>query len=154
MSRSASGPLGVRAAWCLSLWTTSLPEAGARSLRLLAALDAIWSRRALNMMSGRPLDAAAIDQVINEIINRERARIIGEAEGGLARGGGRRRRRSWRGPRPSGAISANPLHGSKWTNGRSAIASWRFATDGYRSNRSLPTPSAADTLLRRDPLTQ
>ena len=78
--------LGVRAAWCLSLRTTSLPEAAARSLRLLAALDAIWSKLDMNMMSGRPLDAAAIEQVVNEILIRELARIIGETEGGLARG--------------------------------------------------------------------
>jgi integrase len=39
----------------------------------------------MNMMSERPLPARAVEQVVGEILIRELARIIGEAEGSLAR---------------------------------------------------------------------
>lgn len=77
--------LGVRAVCCLSLRTTSLAEAAARSLQLLPALDAVWSWVDMNMMSERPMPASAVEQVVNEVLIRRLARIIDEAEGSLAR---------------------------------------------------------------------
>lgn len=77
--------LGVRAVCCLSLRTTSLAEAAARSLQLLPALETAWGWVDMNMMSERPLPVSAIEQVVNEVLIRELARIIHEAEGSLAR---------------------------------------------------------------------
>ena len=77
--------LGVRAVCCLSLRTTSLAEAAARSLQLLPALETAWGWVDMNMMSERPPPASAIEQVVNEVLIRELARNIHEAEGSLAR---------------------------------------------------------------------
>ena len=77
--------LGTRAAVCLSLRTASLAEAAARSLQLLPALETVWGWVDMNMVSARPMPASAIEQVVNEILIRELARIIHEAEGSLAR---------------------------------------------------------------------
>lgn len=77
--------LGVRAVVCLSLRTASLAEAAARSLQLLPALETVWGWVDVNMMSERPMPVAAIEQVVNEVLIRELARIIHQAEGSLSR---------------------------------------------------------------------
>ena len=77
--------LGIRAVWCLSLRTTSLAEAAARSIQLNPALDMALEWGEMNMMSERALTASAIDAVVNEVMIRELSRIIHDAEGSLAR---------------------------------------------------------------------
>lgn len=51
----------------------------------MSALETVWSWVDVNMMSERPMPATAVEQVVNEVLTRELARIILETEGSLAR---------------------------------------------------------------------
>ncbi len=69
----------------LSLRTEALSEAMVRASRLGCVLDAAWERLEMQMTTSRSVTAASIDQVIDELLVRELARIITEHEQGLAR---------------------------------------------------------------------
>nr|WP_175478956.1 site-specific integrase [Rubrimonas cliftonensis] len=69
----------------ISLRTDRLPEAMVRAQGLDRVLEAAWERIAMETASARPLTPGAIDQIIDELLVRELARMIGEHEEGLAR---------------------------------------------------------------------
>lgn len=77
--------LGLKAMRAISLRTERLPEAMVRAQGLDRVLESAWERIAMEPASARPLSPGAIDQVIDELLVREVARIIVEHEQGLAR---------------------------------------------------------------------
>jgi hypothetical protein len=69
----------------MSVHTDRLPEAMVRARSLDRVIEAAWERIAMDTASARPLTPGAIDQVIDELLVRELARMIEEHEQGLAR---------------------------------------------------------------------
>jgi hypothetical protein len=68
----------------LSLRTDRQPEAMVRAQGLDRVIEAARERARMDVSSSRPLARGAIDRIIDDLLVRERARMIEEHEPGLA----------------------------------------------------------------------